>query len=190
MCGAARTKCQAVAAAPVLVVAAASERAPAASKHHSRGINLEVVGTASPDCGRSCKEHACCSHRVLQDDVVVRLLREQILKPDHIAGKGTMKKEKAITVNWVLDGVNRCRVGFLPRAYVMQGELWDGILCQVVDVFEKNDPSKLRWEKWNHNKGYARVAVVSDVPLGPGVLPQKKDKDMGAKGGGKRVINS
>jgi hypothetical protein len=185
MC-AARAKCQAVAAAPAPIVAAVSERAPAPSKHHPRGIILEVVGTASPDHEHSCKEHACCSCKVLQDDVVVRLQREQILVPDHIAGKGTMKEEKAITVNWVLDGVDCCSIGFLPRAHVMQGELWDGILCQVVDVFEKNDPSQLQREKWHHNKGYARVAVISYVPFGPGILPQKKDKDMGAKGGGKK----
>jgi hypothetical protein len=97
-----------------------------------------------------------------------------------------MKEEMAITVNWVSDGVDCCCVGFLPTAYVMQGELWDGNLCRVVDVFEKNDPSKLRREKWHHNKGYARIAVISDVPFGAGVLPQKKDKDMEANGGGKK----
>ena len=88
MCGAARTKRQAVAAAPVPVVAAVSECAPAASKHHPRGIILEVVGTASPDRGRSCKEHACCGCKVLTDNVVVCLRREQILMPDHISEKG------------------------------------------------------------------------------------------------------
>ncbi len=60
----------------------------------------------------------------------------------------------------------------------------------MVDVFEKKDPSKLQQEKWHHNKGYVRVAVIFDMLFGAGVLPQKKDKDMGAKGGGKKVINS
>jgi hypothetical protein len=47
-----------------------------------------------------------------------------------------MKEETAITVNWVSDGVDCCCVGFLPHAYIVQGEIWDGILCQVVDVFK------------------------------------------------------
>ncbi len=55
-----------------------------------------------------------------------------------------MKEEMAITVNWVLDGVDCCRVNSLTHAYVVQGEIWDGVLCQVMDVFEKNDSSKLQ----------------------------------------------
>ena len=100
MCAAARAKHQAVAAASASNVAAISAYAPVSSKHPP-GIILEVVGTASPDHGRSCKEHACCSCEVLQNNAVVRLWREQILVPDNITGKGMMKEETAITMNWV-----------------------------------------------------------------------------------------
>ncbi len=68
----------------------------------------------------------------------------------------------------------------------MQGEIWDGVLCQVVDVFKKNDPSKLQQEKWHHNKGYARVAVISCMPLDTGACPQMKVNVVGMKSGGKR----
>jgi hypothetical protein len=54
-------------------------------------------------------------------------------------------------------------------------------------MFSKtNEPSKLQQEKWHHNKGYARAAVISHMPLGTGACPQKKVKDLGAKSGGEK----
>ncbi len=64
--------------------------------------------------------------------------------PDNIAGKGKMKEETVITVNWVLDGVDCRHVGFLPRTYIVQGEIWDGVLCQVMDAFKKMIPPSLQ----------------------------------------------
>ncbi len=184
MCAAARMKRQAVGVVPSPVVAMASACAPEPSRHPS-GIILDVVGTAGTDRGRSCKEHACCSD-VLDNDVLVKLQHEQILVPDAIAGGGKMKEETAITINGVSNGIDCCRVGFLPRAFVVQGSVWDGVLCQVVEVFGKDDPSKLCRAKWHQNKGFARVAVIgtSQVPFGAGDFPQKKEK--GVKGVGKK----
>jgi hypothetical protein len=68
----------------------------------------------------------------------------------------------------------------------VQGEIWDGVLCQVVDVFEKNHPSKLQQEKWHHNKGYAHIAVISCMPLDTCARLQMKIDVVGAKSGGKR----
>jgi hypothetical protein len=82
------------------------------------GMVLEIVGMAQGDRGRNCDEHTCCGE-VLEEDVVVCLRREQILAPNKL-GKGE-KEETAYTVNWVTDGHDRCRVGFLPHAYVAQG---------------------------------------------------------------------
>ena len=93
---------------------------------------LEIVGTSKADRGRRCEEHSCCGKEVLVEDVVVRLRREQILVPNRL-GSG-YREETAYTVNWVTDGQDRCRVGFLPRAYVAQGGLFDGVLCQVVSI--------------------------------------------------------
>jgi hypothetical protein len=97
-----------------------------------------------------------------------------------------MKKETAITVNWVSKRIDCCSVGFLPCAFVMQGSLWDGVLCQVVEVFGKDNPSKFCHAKWHQNKGFARFAVIgmSQVPFRTGNFPGKKDK--GVKGMGKK----
>jgi hypothetical protein len=84
MCTAARMKRQTVSAAPLPIVAMASACAPEPSRHPS-GIILDVVGTAGSNRGHSCKEHACGGD-VLDNNVFVKLWREQILVPDGIAG--------------------------------------------------------------------------------------------------------
>jgi hypothetical protein len=121
MCAAARSKRQAVAAAPAPDMAAASACAPAPSRHPS-GIILDIIGTAGTNRGCSCEEHACCSD-ILENDILVKLHHEQILVPDAIAGGGKMKEETAITVNWVSDRIDHCHVGFLPCAFVVQGSI-------------------------------------------------------------------
>jgi len=90
------------------------------------GMVLEIVGTARGDRGRNWDEHTCCGE-VLQEDVVVHLWWEQILVPNKL-GKGE-KEETAYTINWVTDGHDCCRVGFLPCAYIAQGGMFDGDLC-------------------------------------------------------------
>jgi hypothetical protein len=99
-----------------------------------------------------------------------------------------MKEKTAITVNWVSDGIDRCHVGFLLRTFVVQGSVWDGVLCQVVEVFQKDDPSKLCRAKWHENKRFVHVAVIStsDLPFGVGAFPGKKGKgedEVGKKDG-------
>jgi hypothetical protein len=84
MCDATPTKRQAMAAAPSSVVAMASACAPEPSRHPN-SIILDVIGTAGTNRGCSCEEHACCGN-VLDNNVLVKLRREQILMPDAIAG--------------------------------------------------------------------------------------------------------
>ncbi len=127
------------------------------------GMVLEIVGTARGDWGCCCEEHNCCG-KVLEKDVVVCLRREQILVPNKLA-KGH-REETAYTINWVMDGQDCCCIGFLPRAYVAQGGLFDGVLCQVVSVGNPfvNDHNK--WSKINRACGYAHVQVISPLNVG------------------------
>jgi hypothetical protein len=125
---------------------------------------LEIVGTSKADRGRRCEEHSCCGKEVLVEDVVLRLRREQILVPNRL-GSG-YREETAYTVNWVTDGQDRCRVGFLPRAYVAQGGLFDGVLCQVVSIGNAFDDDHNERAKVKHACGYARAQVIS--PLNEG----------------------
>jgi hypothetical protein len=109
---------------------------------------LEIVGTAKAE----------------EEDVVVRLRREQILVPNRL-GRG-YHEETAYTVNWVMDGQDRCRVGFLPSAYVTQGGLFDGVLCQVVSIGNAFDDDHNERAKVKPACGYARAQVIS--PLNEG----------------------
>ncbi len=98
---------------------------------------------------------------MLEEDFVVRLCMERILVPNFLAGKGKKWEETAVTVNWVTDDIDCCRVGFLPRAYALEGAIYDGVLCQVTEVFSKSDPSCTIREKWYKNKGFAQATVIS-----------------------------
>ncbi len=117
--------------------------------------------------------------------VLVKLRRKQILMPDAIAGGGKMKKETAITVNWVSNRIDCCCIGFLPCAFVVQGSICDGVLCQVVEVFQKDNPSKLGHAKWHQNKGFVHVAFIgtSKLPFSVSAFPMKKDKGVDGVGG-------
>ncbi len=115
------------------------------------------MGTVKPNRGCCCEDHSCCG-KVLEEDVVVRLRREQILVPNKLS-RGYCE-ETAYTVNWVTDG-HCCRIGFLPRALVAKGGLFDGVLCQIVSVGNAFDNNKNKQAKVKHNCGYARAQVIS-----------------------------
>ncbi len=103
---------------------------------------------------------------MLAEDVVVRLRRVRILVPNKL-GKG-FKEETAYTINWVTDGQDCCRVDFLflHRAYVAQGGLHDGVLCQVFHIGDESDNDKNERAKVRHSCGYASVQVISPLNLG------------------------
>ncbi len=80
--------------------------------------------------GRLCKEHELCGDEVLKEAIVVRLRRVQLV----VDGK----EEKAIEVVWVTEGMDCCRVGFLPCHMVRHVARYNGALVQVTHVFNGN----------------------------------------------------
>jgi hypothetical protein len=121
---------------------------------------LEIVGMAKADRGCRCEEHSCCG-KVLEEEVVVCLCREQILVPNRL-GSGH-QEETAYTVNWVTDGQVCCRIGFLPHFYVAHGGLFDGVLCQVVSVGQEFDDDVTKRAKRKHSCGYACAQMISPL---------------------------
>ena len=67
-----------------------------------------------------------------------------------------------MAVYWVTDGLDRCRVGFMPRHYVKHKEQFDGQLAQVVKIYGESDN---RYERSLHhrNKGMCLCAIISTV---------------------------
>jgi hypothetical protein len=190
MCAAPRTKRQAVAATTVPDMAAESACAPAPSRHPS-GIILDVVGTAGTDHGHSCEEHACCGD-VLENDVLVKLRRKQILVPDNIAGQGKMKEETAITVNWVSNGIDCCCVGFLPRTFAVQGSVWDGVICQVVEVFQKTIPPRPAVPSGITIRGLRTLLLLARLTchLASALFQRKRTREWMGGGKGRVIINN
>ena len=127
------------------------------------GLVIDIAGIAAGDRGCRCKEHKVCCGKVVDVDIVVRLRRKEILVPDDFLGKGSMREETAITVNWVTKGFERCPVGFLPLSYVPNAAVYDGALCQVIEVFNKDESSCADCAKWKQHNGFARAMVISKL---------------------------
>jgi hypothetical protein len=124
---------------------------------HPSGIVVEIVGTEMNYQGRSCEEHEICGE-VLKEDVVVRLRKIQLV----VEGK----EETAIAAIWVTDGIDRCRVGFVPRHMVRHAARYDGALAQVTRVFSSDPETCDLTERrlYFKNKGYCRAAIISTLP--------------------------
>ncbi len=111
----------------------------------------------------------CAAVSCLRRTLLSASARRGSLSQTSLPGKGRNGIETAITVNWVTGGVDCCHVGFLPRAYALEGAIYEGVLCRVTKVFLKSDPSCAIHEKWHLNKGFARATVIS--ALNERVLP-------------------
>jgi hypothetical protein len=144
---------------PVLPAAPAVAPVPFSSGEplHPSGIVIEIVGTEMSCQGRSCEEHEICGE-VLKEDVVVRLRKIQLM----VEGK----EETAIAAIWVTDGIDRCRVGFVPRHMVRHAARYDGALAQVTRVFSGDPETCDSTERrlFFKNKGYCRAAIISTLP--------------------------
>ena len=100
--------------------------------HHPWGRTVEIFGIQLPGNGCSCKEHPICGC-VLQEDSVVRFRKVQVL----IEGK----EESAIAAFWVSDGVDRCRVGYLPKFHVTHWKSLEGALAQITEIYTEDSDS-------------------------------------------------
>ena len=135
---------------------------------HSWGRTVEIFGVQSPGNGRSCEEHPICG-RVLQEDSVVRFRKVQVL----IDGK----EESAIAAFLVSDGVDRCRVGYLPKFHVTHWKSLEGALAQITEIYTEDSDSPTKRQKHYRNSGCAIGALISPPLLVcPPSLPKKKRK--------------
>ncbi len=54
-------------------------------------------------------------------------------------------------------------MGFLPLLYVPNSAVYDGALCQVIEVFDKDESSRANRAKWKQHNGFARAMVISKL---------------------------
>ena len=123
--------------------------------YHPSGIMVEIIGMEQGDWGCTCKEHLCNCGEVLAEDVVVRLRRVQVL----VEGK----EETAIAAVWINDGIDRCRIGFLPLHMVKHAARYDGAVAQVTRVFcgdvDACDTAERR--AFHKNHGCCLAAIIA-----------------------------
>jgi hypothetical protein len=124
---------------------------------HPCGILVKIVGMPVSCQGCSCKEHEICGE-VLKEDMVLRLHKLQLM----VAGK----EETAIAAIRATNGVNRCRVGFVPRHMVKHTARYDGALAQVTGVLSDDAETCNSAERrfFHKNKGFCLAAIISTLP--------------------------
>ena len=147
------------------------------------GDTINIVGIEASSNGRCCEEHPICGV-VLQHNSLVQIRLVQIT----ICGK----EESALAVFWVTDGVDRCRVGFLPRYMKKNAHLYDGKLAQVTEFLKDSEFPSER-EKSYRGRGVCRAALVEVVETPPRKRPLSsvsKDDDEDQDNKKKKSISS
>ena len=117
-------------------------------------------GIEEPSRGRSCEVHDTCGDIVAVDTVVqfraVQLLGYQV------------KEETSIAAYWVTDGIDWCRVGFLPRDCMKHKSEFDGKLAQVTELLSKLTRAAYR-KKSHRNRGVSCIVIieveVKEIPI-------------------------
>jgi hypothetical protein len=141
-----------------VVVDAASApvvQAKANGPFHPTGVVVEIVGMEMSDQGCSCEEHLANCGKVMANDVVVRLRKVQIM----VEGR----EEMAIAAVWINDGIDCCRIGFLPRHMVAHAKRYDGAVAQVIRIFS-GDPTfcdSMERRMFHKNRGCCLVAIIA-----------------------------
>ncbi len=69
------------------------------------------------------------------------------------------REETAVAAYWDTDGIDRCRVGFLPRHCVCQAHVYDGHLVQVVAMLAQSENASER-KKSRYNRGACYASII------------------------------
>ena len=71
-------------------------------------------------------------------------------------------EETAIAAYWVTDGIDRCRVGFLPRHLVRRARFYSGRLVQVVEMLADSENPRQRQYSC-HNLGACKAVMIDTL---------------------------
>ena len=85
-------------------------------------------------------------------DTVLRFCTIQLLNDKK-------KEEIAIAAYWVTDGVDQCRVSFLPRFCIKHRSYFDGKLAHITELLSKSSNSYDR-KKSQRNCGVATAVLI------------------------------
>jgi hypothetical protein len=74
-------------------------------------------------------------------------------------------EETAIAAYWITDGVDRCRMGFLPRHCIPRASFFDGHIVQVVALLAQSENSSERQHS-RKNRGVAYASIIDSKSEG------------------------
>jgi hypothetical protein len=118
---------------------------------HPQGMTVDVAGLHCGSIGRNCEEHTVCGV-VVKHDVVLRVRRVVVDTSDG-------RHAHALAVYWVSGGLDRCRVGFLPKKLLQQSEAYEGKLLQVTELYKDHGTETAK--KWNQrDRGVCLCALI------------------------------
>ena len=67
------------------------------------------------------------------------------------------KEESTLAIYWVIDGVDRCQVVFVPWHLIKHMDKYNGVLAQVTDIKSIVDDSKYRRQEVHTTHGFEKV---------------------------------
>jgi hypothetical protein len=73
-------------------------------------------------------------------------------------------EETAVAAYWVSDGVDLCRVGFLPRQFIKHADKFNGKLAQITEFLAMSDSPSCRRLCCHHYRGMCRAAIITGGP--------------------------
>ena len=116
--------------------------------------DFEVVGLLSSSNGRSCTLHECCGEEVMVGDVL-RLVACTV------SVEGTV--EEAVKLVKVVEGVDHCTVGFVPRVLMSLPIVKNQMnkFVQVSELYHDSENTYKR-DKSYKNCGMARVSTLDE----------------------------
>ena len=94
------------------------------------GETVDIVGISSGDNSHSCQEFPVCGD-ALKHDSLVCIQSEQMM----IEGV----EQAVMSVFWVMDGVDHCRVSYLPKHFLHHKPAYDEKLTQITQFLAKYD---------------------------------------------------
>ena len=128
----------------------------------------EIVGLHSPHNGRSCVMHECCGRHVVVGHVV-RFKREmqEIVYEAPGDPEPDVRIEPVIKVVLILDGTERCHVGFLPRhvaARPREAARLHNKFAQIIEVYDDTPEGYMRHNESKRNHGMASYVLLDNIP--------------------------
>ena len=75
------------------------------------------------------------------------------------------EEETAIAVNVIANGTVECHAGFLPHYMMPKATIYNGVIMQITEMYDKFSNSVARHKKFHHNLDFCVAAVISHLKL-------------------------